>query len=198
DPPVVGERRTEQLTRQILPDGRARLLGYRQRAHQRETLLLLDLEHARAGVFAGARQHRLRTHEAGGEHELVAENEAVEVEVMAVDLPAPWLRRRWRAEDAHPIEPLAVLLGPARHLEHVLVEPHDVARRAIARRAHGLAHQRETMLTRVAVEIGEANAMAHQPGMDVRPVAPRLVLDRKRGGLALRRRKRGQEGPRGL
>ena len=46
------------------------------------------------------------------------------------------------------------------------------------------------------VEIGQADPMAHQPGMNVRPLPPRLVTDREAGDLALFRAKRSNEQPR--
>ena len=117
---------------------------------------------------------------------------------MAVDLPAPGLARRRRAEQAHPIEPFPVFLGLAGDLEDVRVEPHHVARGAIPRGAHGFPHQRERALAPVAVEVGEAHAVTHQPGMNVRPMAPGLGLDREANGRALVRRERREEGARGL
>jgi hypothetical protein len=67
-------------------------------------------------------EHRLRTHEVGREDELIAEYEAIDIEVVAVDLPTPRLARRGRAEGADPIEPLAVFLGLSGDLEGMAVE----------------------------------------------------------------------------
>ncbi len=161
-------------------------------------LLLLRGEHARAGIFAEAREHRFRPHEGRRHHKLIAENEAVEVEVVAVDLPAPRLIRRRIAEDADPVEPLAVFLGLAGDLQRVLVQPHDVARAAVARLAHAFPQQGKCGLALIVAQIGEADAVAHHPRMDVAPHPPRLVADRERCRLALRRGERGEEGARGF
>src|SRR5580704_10658130 len=115
---------------------------------------------------------------------------------MAVDLPAPGLAWRRRAEDADPIEPFAVLLRLAGDLEGVLVEPHDVAGGFISRGAHAFAQQGERGLALIMAEIGQADPMAHQPGMNVRPLPPRLVTDREASDLALFRAKRSNEQPR--
>ena len=47
--------------------------------------------------------------------------------MMAVELPAPGLKRRRRAEDAEPVVPLAVFLGEPGELASMLVQLHDVA-----------------------------------------------------------------------
>src|SRR5437762_11759922 len=88
-------------------------------------------------VLAKTREHRLRAHEVGCQHELIAEHEAIEVQVMSVDLPTPRRVRRWRAEDADPVEPFAIFLGLAGNFECVLVEPHDVSGGLVPGGTHG-------------------------------------------------------------
>ena len=87
-------------------------------------------------------RHRLRAHEQRRHDDLVAQDEAVDDQVVAVDLPAPGLIGRRRAEEAQPVEPLAVLLVAAGDLADQLVEPHDVARRVEAVRAEARAQER--------------------------------------------------------
>ena len=111
-----------------------------ERPHQHVALLLLCGEDAGPLVLAKAREYRLGAHEDRRLYELVAEHEAIDVEVMAVNLPAPRLLRRWRAEDAEPIEPLAVFLRLAGDFEGMLVEAHDVAGGLVPARAHRFAH----------------------------------------------------------
>src|SRR6516162_8553943 len=106
-------------------------------------LLLFRRKHTCAGIFAEAREYRLGPHERWGHHELIAENKAVEVEVVAVDLPAPRLTCRRIAEDTDPIKPLAVFLGLARDLQRVFVQSHDVARAAVSRLTHAFPQQGE-------------------------------------------------------
>src|SRR6516162_8011691 len=95
----------------VLANRRALPLLGRKRAHQSVALLLLCGEDACTGVSAKARKHRLRAHEVGRQDELIAQHEAIDIEMMAVNLPAPGLVRGGHAKDADPIEPLAVFLG---------------------------------------------------------------------------------------
>src|ERR1700686_1590277 len=104
---------------------------------------------------------------------------------MPVDLPSPGLVWRRRAEDADPIKPFAVLLGLAGDLEGVLVEPHYVARGLVSRGAHALAQQGKRGLALIMAEICQADSVAHQPRVNVRPLPPCLVADREAGDLAL-------------
>ena len=117
---------------------------------------------------------------------------------MAVDLPAPRLIRRRIAEDADPIEPLAVFLGLAGDLQRVLVEPHDVASATVSRIAHAFAQQGQCGFALIVTQIGEADAVTHHPRMDVAPHPPRLVADGETCRVALRRAERGEESARGL
>ena len=67
-----------------------------------------------AGVGPDVTQARLGAEERGRHHDLVAEDEAVQVEVVAVELPAPRLVVRRRPEEAEEVGPLAVLVAAAR------------------------------------------------------------------------------------
>src|ERR1700730_9280841 len=144
--PVVVECGRQHLRREVRRERRALPLFQRKRAHQRKALLLLRAKYARPGIFAEAGEHRLRAHEVGRQHQLVPEHEAIDVEVVAVDLPSPRLARRGRAEDAYPIEPLAIFVGLAGDLESVLVELHDVSGSSVPGRAHALLQKSERRL----------------------------------------------------
>ena len=89
--------------------------------------MLLRIEYSRAGELASLREHGLGSHEGWRDDDLVAEHEAVQVQVVAVDLPAPRLALGRRAEDADPVQPLAILLPPLGDLADRVVQPHDVA-----------------------------------------------------------------------
>src|SRR5262249_26614663 len=91
DPPVVAKGSRQQFTREIVSDGCTRSLFGRQRTHQRKALLFLGSEDAGSDVFARTREYWLGAHEAGRQNELIAEHEAVDIQMMAVDLPAPGL-----------------------------------------------------------------------------------------------------------
>ena len=71
---------------------------------------------------------------------------------------------------------------------------HDVARALVSRRAHGLLHEPERGLALIMREIREADAVPHQPGVDVRPFSPCRVVDRKARRLALLRGQLGEQG----
>src|SRR6516164_629542 len=169
NPPVVAKGGCQQLTREIFSDRCTRLFVRRQRTHQGKALLLLGGENARSHVFARARKHWFGAHETGRQNELIAEDEAVDIQMMAVDLPSPGLLWRRRPEDADPIEPLAVFLSLAGNLEDVLVEAHDVAGSAIPRGAHGFLQQSERAFTLATIKVGQAHTVTHQPRVNVRP-----------------------------
>src|SRR5580704_3370495 len=110
DPSIVVKSGRKQFRGKVLADRcTPPLLGCKH-PHQRIALLLLCREDAGSLVFAKACEHRLRAHEVGCQHKLIAEHEAIEVEVMTVDLPAPRLVRGRLAEEADPVEPFAVFL----------------------------------------------------------------------------------------
>jgi hypothetical protein len=78
----------------------------------------------------------------------------------------------------------------------VLIEPHDVAGGLVSGDAHAFAQQGERGLALLMAEIGQADSVAHQPGMNVRPLPPRFVIYRETGDLALFRAKRSNARPR--
>src|SRR5262245_35909719 len=157
-------------------------------------LLLLGGKDTGPLVFAEPRQHRFRAHEDGCHDQLVAEHEAINVEVMTVDLPAPRLAGRWGAKKAEPVEPFPVFLGLAGDLKGVSIEPHDVAGALVSRCAHGLTHEPERGPALIMPEIGEADPVPHQPGMYIRPFSPCRVVDSKARRLALLRGQSGEQG----
>src|SRR5207302_1889314 len=85
-------------------------------------------EQARTGVLAAGRQRRLRTGKHWCHHQLIAEHEAVQVQVMAVELPAPRSVQRWSAEETDPVQPFTVLVGLVGQLLDRFVELHHIAR----------------------------------------------------------------------
>src|SRR5262245_63911869 len=100
---------------------------------------------------------------------------------MSVDLPAPRLAWRRGPKHADPIIPFPVLVGLAGDLEGVLIEPHDIAGARVSRRAHGFAQEEERGLALILAKIRKANAMPHEPGVNIGPFSPRQIVDRERG-----------------
>src|SRR6185437_4961503 len=122
-------------------------------AHERIAARFLFGENARSLVFAGFRLDRLRAQELRRQYHLVAEDEAIDDEMMPIDLPAPGPLRRGRTHDAHPVIPLAIFLGPLRQLANMLVEPHYVARGLEAGGAEARAQQIERALALLGAEV---------------------------------------------
>src|SRR5690606_3433767 len=123
-------------------------------------------------------------HERRRHHDLIAEHEIVDHEMMAVDLPPPRLARRRLAENGEPIKMLAVLVEVLDELGEMVIEAHDVARHLVALRAEA---RREQRISRLALRQGhlvEADALTGET-MHVRPIAPFVVFDRKAKPLAL-------------
>src|SRR5262249_40435546 len=151
---------SKKLGWKIVADRRTQPFVRGECAHQRVALLLLGSKHARPLVLAEPRQHGLGAHESWRHHQLIAEHETIDNEVMAVDLPAPRIAWRGVSKDAEPIEPLPVFFGLAGDLESVLVELHDVAGASVSRCAHAFAHQAERGPALIISEISEANAVS--------------------------------------
>ncbi len=88
---VVPEGRGEDAAGHRL--GQHRLLALRsgERLAERQALAFLTLEDARARVLARLGHDRLGTHERRRHHDLVAENEVVDHQMVAVELPSPGL-----------------------------------------------------------------------------------------------------------
>ena len=155
-----------------------------QRVDERQPLVLLGLQHAGARVDARLGDHRLGAHEHRRDHHLIADDEAVDDQVMAVDLPAPRLVLRWLAEHADEVDPLAVL-GPAPgDLADGVVQPHDVARGAEAARAERLLDQPQRGRTLLVVEIFQQHAVTHQERVDIPPAPPGVRADLERAPAA--------------
>ena len=130
-------------------------------------------------MLAAVRRHGLRSEEHGRHHELIAENDAVDDQVVPVDLPAPGGRSRRRAHHAEPVEPLAVFLPSAGDLADEVVQLHDVAHGREATLAQTRGQEREPALPLRRRQRIQQHAVAHEMGMDVAPPAPRVVVERE-------------------
>src|SRR5439155_22745217 len=117
--------------------------------------------------------------------DLIAEDEAIDDEVVSVDLPAPRPVERRYSHHAEPVEPLAVLGLAPRDRQDEVVEPHDVARRPESVRAQALPQQGERPLALRRAHLVEREAVAHEIGMDVAPPPPRVALQREERALPL-------------
>ncbi len=92
-----------------------------------QAILLFRLKDAHAGVLASLSQSWFRAHEHRRHHHLVTEHEAIEVQVVAIDLPAPWLVRRRCAKHTQPVHSFAILVPATGNFADRMVEPHDIA-----------------------------------------------------------------------
>src|SRR6185437_11828021 len=157
-------------------------------AHERIAARFLFGENARSLVFAGFRLDRLRAQELRRQYHLVAEDEAIDDEMMPIDLPAPGPLRRGRTHDAHPVIPLA----------NMLVEPHYVARGLEAGGAEARAQQIERALALLGAEVLQEAAMPGHEDMHVVPSAPRPGLEIEQRRCALLARETGEKGIGGI
>ncbi len=139
-----------------------------------QPFVLLGLEHAGACVDAGFGDDRFRAHEHWRDDHLVADDKAVDDEVVAVDLPAPRLVLRRLAEDADEVDPLAVLRPAAGDLADGVVEAHDVARGAEAAGAQRVFDQAQGGVALGVSEVFQQHAVAHEEWVDIPPAAPRV------------------------
>src|SRR5260370_26426916 len=112
---------------------------------------------------------------------------------MAVELPAPGLGRRRRAEDAEPVVPLAVFLGESGELASMLVQLHHVALGLEYAGAQHAAHQCKCSLALRGSKLVEAQAVAHQERMHIGPRTPCVALDMERDLTPLSRIERRQQ-----
>src|SRR4029079_14584065 len=97
------------LVRQLRREDGRGALAFVEGLRQGEAAAVLSVEHTDAGVLAGRGVCWLRAHEYRRHDDLVADDQAVDDQVMSVDLPAPGLGRGRRAKDADPVRPLAEL-----------------------------------------------------------------------------------------
>src|SRR5262249_41821263 len=88
-----------------LKDNRLLLLGQGEGANELEAIALLGVEFTQSGVGAAVGDGRLGTPERRCHHYLVLEDEVVQVEMVAVNLPTPWLVHGRRAKDAEKVKP---------------------------------------------------------------------------------------------
>jgi len=78
-----------------------------------EPLVLFGLQHTRSAVDARLRDNRLGTYEQRCDHDLIADDEAVDNQVVPIDLPAPRFVLRWLTEQTDELDPLAARGGAA-------------------------------------------------------------------------------------
>ena len=193
---IVGEM--PAAGRQIAAHHRMRhdrlvLLLRRQRAHQRQAGALFILEQAGAGKRPGIGIVRFGAEKARRQHHLPADHEAVETEMVAEQLPSPWLGFRRIAEQAKDVGPFAKHLRPADQIAEKTIEPHHVAGDVVALGAQARAHDRHDRRLDRAVDLIEPKAMMLDVQLGILPMPPQLGVDWKARGAALRRRQALQQ-----
>jgi hypothetical protein len=123
---VVAKGRGEELGRLRRGDRCSVPLPRLQGAHKRQPLIPLGFEYPDPCILASLSHHRLGAHKIRREHDLVAENKAINDEVVAVDLAAPGLGRGWSAHNAHPVIPLVILFdAPCDGVRAIIFWPQD-------------------------------------------------------------------------
>src|SRR5512139_1490393 len=85
---VVAKRGGKVFASSLGRDHRLGALRLRERAEQRQAAIFVAFESAQAGVFAGLRMYRFRAEKSRCGDNLVAKNEIIDDQMMAVPLPA--------------------------------------------------------------------------------------------------------------
>ena len=135
---------------------------------------------------------RLGSHEGRRHHDLVAQDEVVDDQMMAVELPAPRAGVGWLAHHGEVVQALAVLIEPLGHLGDGFVEAHDVARLLESLGAQRRLKERKRPRPLRFGHLLEAHALP-RIAVDVVPLAPFEVIDRECRLRSLLGRERGQE-----
>ena len=96
--------------------------------------------------------------------------------MVAVDLEPPRGVVGRRAEDRHPVEPLAELVWAAGEFRERLVQAHDVPGFLEPVLAEGGTEERERTVALLGRTLAETDAVTHHEAVDVAPATPRVVL----------------------
>ena len=129
-----------------------------ERADQVEAGTLLDIEHSNSGETTGSTFARLGTHEGRGHRQLVADDGAIDRQMVPVELESPRRVRRRHTEEGHEIWPFAVIIRPAGHLSEQVVESHDVASLRIA-----TSRQRDAEQVEECIPLNGRQFLEHDP-----------------------------------
>ena len=149
-----------------------------ERLHEFETPSLLVLHHRHSLVLARVGDHRLRTHEGWRHHDLVAQHEVVDDQVVAVKLPAPRFVLGRLAHEREVVKPLVQFFEVGGDLAQRVVQAHDVAASLEALRAQPGIHQAVGSFALPLVQLRERHPLPGQ-GVLVCPAAPLRVIDRE-------------------
>ena len=169
-----------------------------ERADKAEAHPLLGGENHRARQRAAEDLARFGAHEGRGEHQLVANDGAVEAQVVAVDLPGPGPLLAGFSEEGQEVQPLRVFIRPARHLTEQPVQPHDVADLGEAPGRQAGLHQAKAKPTRRRWEILQHHAVTKNEGVGVQPLAALGRIEREHRPLALLAAERAHKRGRGF
>ena len=193
---IVAERRREDLAWQLCGEHGLLALRRGERLHQREPLLLLRGEHPRPGILPRLGLHRFGPHEGRRHDDLVGEQEIVDHQVMAIELPPPGLRRGGRPHDREPVEALAIFIVLAGQFGDRLIEAHDIPGRLKALEAQAHLEERHGFLPLARGQLSERHPL---PGIavNVAPPTPLITvhrIQRFRALLRMQGRKKGLGG----
>src|SRR5215475_12390638 len=136
---------------------------------------------------------RLRTQESRSHDHPVAQDEIINIEMMAIDLPAPGFGVGRLPHNAYPIEIFTVFCESSRHFHDGLIESHDIARGLKSLGTQALSEHRKGA---IALRIGhfkERHAVTHQRRMDIAPSTPLDRIDREESFRALLRAERAEK-----
>src|ERR1035438_4121788 len=103
-----------------------------ERANQVEAGTLLDIEHSNSGETTSATFARLGTHEYRRHRHLVADDDAIDRQMVPVELESPRHIRSRHPKEGHEIWPFPEVICTASQLCKQIIETHDVASLRIA------------------------------------------------------------------
>lgn len=130
-------------------------------------------------VLSGARDHRFRAEEGGGQDHLVPDEDAVDVHVVSVELPAPGAAVLGIPVEGEPVQPLVQPVRVVAQLTDGEVEAHQVDRLAVPLSAEALLNDGQGSPASRLVELLQADAVAQEVAGAVVPVAPAHVVHRE-------------------
>ena len=166
-----------------------------KRAHQRQPLALLVLEQGGAGKRAGVGKGGLRAQERRGQYHLAVDDEAVDREMVAEQLPAPRVARMRLAEQTEGVGPFAEHGRTADEIAEEAIETHHRARGLVALRAQARAQHVHHRGLDAFRDLVEAQAVVLDIELGVLPMPPLLGTDRKAHARALVGREQREQRP---
>ncbi len=157
-----------------------------ERTDQVEADTGLDVEHSNSGETTSSTFARLGTHEDRRHRHFVADDDAIDGQMVPVELESPRHIRSRHAKEGHEIWPFAEIICPASQLCKQIVEAHDVASLRIAPSRQRDAEQVEECVPLKGRQFLEHDPVSIHVDVWVEPCPPLVRLKRKAQARARR------------